>query len=196
MADPVMLELVDLRDSIVKFHQNMKIAYDKLKTSAARGTIQQALLEAYKPYLENIAAAPVFGPEFTTAQLKQHLRYLEGILKKFASVNAMSQDTFVAKYSKQPYYQNILFFGNKVKEFFVPAATGVKSTLPDDQLIKNAPVMSNLLDKIGANFVTKLETYLNGITPTNNLGRVLAKRISIEKLAERVDTFYLLTVEW
>ena len=45
-TSPIMPELVSLRNSIVKFHQNMKIAYDKLKTAASKGVIQQALLEA------------------------------------------------------------------------------------------------------------------------------------------------------
>lgn len=194
MADPIMPELTDLRNAIVSFHQNMKIAYNKLKTSAPQGTIQQALLDAYKPYLENVAAAPVFGPEFTTTQLKQHLRYLEGILKKFASVNAMSQDTFVATYGKQPYYQNIFVLGRKVKELFVPAATGVKSTLPDEQLIKNAPNMGNVLERVGADFVTRLNSYLAGLTPANTLGRVMgSQKISIEKLANYIESYYRLT---
>lgn len=189
-------ELIILRNAIVAFHQNMKIAYDKLKTTAMRGTIQTALLAAYKPYLENIAAAPVFGPEFTTIQLKQHLRYLEGILKKFASINAMSQEIFVAKYGQQPYYQNLLLLGKKIKELFIPIAGGVKSTYPDDQLIKNAKMMSNLLDKVGANLVTRLTTYLNGLTPNNNLGKVLAEHISIEKLAQQIEAYYRLTYHW
>ncbi len=186
-------ELVTLRNSIVKFHQNMKIAYNKLKISAPQGVIQRGLLEAYKSYLENIAAAPVFGPEFTTAQMKQHLRYLEGILRKFASTNAMSQDNFAARYSKQPYYQNLFYFGNKIKELFTPAATGIKSTLPDDQLIKNAPSMSNVLDKVGSNFVTKINTYLNGLTPSNPLGRVLGKKVYIENIIKQAEEYYKLS---
>lgn len=196
MATPVLPELMKLRNSIVKFHQNMKTAYEKLKTVAPQGAIQQALLIAYKPYLENVAAAPVFGPEFTTVQMKQHLRYLEGILKKFASVNAMSQETFIPIYNKQPYYQNILLLGKKVKDIFVPAATSIKSILPDDQLIKNAPIMSNMLDKVGANFVTRLNSYLVGLNPSNRLGRVTGQKISIEKLAKQIESYYRLTCDW
>lgn len=189
-------ELITLRNSIVKFHQNMKIAYNKLKTSASQGVIQRSLFEAYKNYLENIAAAPVFGPEFTTVQMKQHLRYLEGILKKFASVNAMSQGDFVARYAKQPYYQNLFYLGNKIKELFTPVATGVKSTLSDSDLIKNAKTMASLLDKTGANLVTRFNSYLSGITPSNNLGRVIAtNRISLEKLAKQIEIYFKLTQE-
>lgn len=187
-TNTIMPELISLRNSIVKFHQNMKIAYDKLKTSSTQGTIQKALLEAYKPYLENVAAAPVFGQQFTTEQLKQHMRYLEGVLKKFASINAVSQDTFAARYGRQPYYQNILYFGNKIKENFTPAATGVKSTLPDDQLIKTATQMGNVLDKVGANFVKLLTNYIGSLGPTNTLGRVIS-RVSIDKLIKYAFKF-------
>lgn len=195
-SSPTLPELIILRNSIVKFHQNMKIAFNKLKTSASQGVIQQALLEAYKSHLENIAAASVFGSKFTTAQMKQHLRYLEGILKKFASVNAMSQNNFAARYVKQPYYQNIFYLGNKIKELFTPAATGIKSNLSDGDLIKNAKNMANLLDKTGANLVTKITSYLNGLTPSNNLGRVLTSnvdRISINKLAYQIEIYFNLT---
>lgn len=189
-------ELIILRNSIVKFHQNMKIAFNKLKTSALQGVIQQALLEGYKSYLENIAAASVFGPEFTTAQMKQHLRYLEGILKKFSSINAMTQNDFVTRYVKQPYYQNLFYLGNKIKELFIPAATGIKSNLSDGDLIKNAKNMASLLDKTGANLVTRITSYLNGLTPSNNLGRVLTSnvdRISIEKLTHQIENYFKLT---
>lgn len=193
----VLPELVSLRNSIVNFHQNMKIVYDKLKTSAGHGVIPQALLEAYKPYLEKVATMPVFGPSFTTTQMNQHLRYLEGIVKKFASINAMSQESFAAKYGKQPYYQNILLLGKKVKELFTPVATGIKSSLPDDQLIKAASTMDNLFDKVGADFVTVLNSYLIGLTPTNTLGRVMGvQRISIEKLAKQIESYYQLTCNW
>lgn len=189
-VSPTPQELTSLRNSIVEFQQNMKIAYNKLKLAGPTGTIQQALLSAYKPYLENIAAAPVFGSTFTTAQLNQQLRYLQGIVRKFASTNATMDSVFSAKYNKQPYYQNLLFFGNKIKELFTPLATGISSTLPDDQLISKASAMANLLDKVGSNFVSKIASYLLNLGPQNNLGRVVTgEKISMDKLFYLADQF-------
>lgn len=165
-----------LRTSIVNFHQNIRIVYEKLRM-ATPGTIPSVLFEAYKPYLDNLAASPVFGAQFTTAQMNQHLRYLSGITKKLASMNPMLDSKIINKYKTQPYYENVKYFCKKIMELFVPLATGIKYTLPDDQLITQSSAMSDLLNKVGANFNTKIHSYINNITPTNTLGKVIAENI-------------------
>ena len=151
----VLPELTALRNSIVRFQQNMKIAYHKLKVSP-----NQILLAAYKPLLENIGAAPSLDKSFTTDQLRQHLRYLEGIVKKLASTNATEQDPFRAAHERQHYYAELNEFGDDVMATFVPLATTIRSSLPDKDLILVAPKLSDVMDKVGANFVTQLTAQL------------------------------------
>lgn len=153
--------LIELRTSIVNFHQNIRIAYNKLKDSKQIGAVPAATLDMLIPYLNNIAAAPVFQSTFTTDQVKSHLRYLEGITKKLASVpNAAEQAPMTTKYGKQPYYDELKNLATKIQKMFVPLATGIHFNITDEQLIEQAPVVSNLLDKVGTNFVTLLEKSL------------------------------------
>jgi hypothetical protein len=179
-------ELVNFRNSIVKFHQNIKIAYENLKNSSIKGQVQKGLFDAYKPYLSNIATASVFGSTFTTDQLRQHLRYLQGIVRKLASINAMSQDGFIQIYKNQSYYKDLFIFGNKIKEIFTPLATAIPSNPSDEVLINNSKVICNLLDKVGANFVTKLSTYIENLNP-NNLRSTAIKHILLKKLANKYN---------
>ncbi len=181
--DAILLQ--ELRTSIVNFHQNMRIGYHKLETEAHKGYAQSALLEAFKPLLENINKTGVFGTTFTTDQLRQHLRYLEGIVKPIASRNAFEDEEVVGRHSAQPYYPSILAFGKQVKENFVPLGTGLRSTVTDEELTEYAPVLSDLLDKVGANFVTKLNSYIGSFPGAAEAMKI----IDIVKLAELFRRF-------
>lgn len=188
-------ELVDLRNSIVKFHQNAKIAFDKMKNSAAQkgATTSQALFAIYKPYLENVAAAPVFPATFTTDQVSQHLHYLEGIAKKLGSDNAVASTTVTGYYGKQPYYTSLHGFGQRVKETFVPLATTLNgaTSLQSNQLIAKTPVIIQTLDRVGANFVTQLQTYLTEIQANQFQPRPPLRAKAIDEIVKMAEQFYL-----
>lgn len=155
-AQTIPNEFVVLRNAITGFYQNMKIAYNKMKDAT-----EQNVLAAYKPLLENIAAASSLGTTFTTDQMRQHLRYIEGTVKKLASVNATEQEPFLITHGRQSYYAELNKFGDEIMEIFVPLATLIKSNLQDIDLIAAAPALSDTLNKTGANFVTHLNARFN-----------------------------------
>lgn len=191
-------ELTNLRNSIVKFHQNMKIAYDKLKNSAAQkgATTSQALFAIYKPYFENVAAAPVFSADFTTDQVTQHLHYLEGIAKKLGSDNAMLLTAVIQYYGKQPYYLSLKGFGQRIKETFVSLATVLNgaSVLPSDQLITKAPSIGQILDHVGSNFVTQLQTYITEIQSNQFRTRPPIRAYTVNEIVKMAEEFVTLVV--
>lgn len=173
-------EITALGKSVNNFYQNIKIAYHKLELEGLPNkVVERAMFVAFKPFLEAPSKVPGIGATFTTDQLRQHLQYIQAIAKRLASANVFEQDLFLSQYREQPYYAELKDFGDEVKATFTPLGTGLRSDLPDADLVTAAPTLSDLLDKVGANFVTQLTARLQKIKQANT--RLIEK---IEKLAK------------